>query len=32
MLESTEQRVYDQVRAITKYEWVSQLKLEAIKR
>ena len=32
MFESTEQRVCDQVRAIRKNGWLSELELEAIKR
>ena len=32
MFESTEQRVCDQVRAIRKNDWLSELELEAIKR
>ena len=32
LFESTEQRVYDQARAIRKNGWLSQLELEAIKR
>ena len=31
MLESTEQRVYDQARAIRKNDWLSRLESEAIK-